>query len=115
MSLIATLFPKEYTPGFKVIGTKKHTQFSEKKPPPIKREVCPYPNRSKEAGQWHRNQTLRVMKENGKAMTIYQILNHTLRPQSAQQKTLDSLIFDGKVYRSQPTQNKNIAVLYWLA
>ena len=113
MSLLATLYPKEYEHGFKVIGTKKHTQFSEK-PKKIQRDPCPFSSRTKEAGQWHRDQTMQFLARSKSPKTIYQILEHTIRPQSAQQKTLNSLVEDGMVSRSTPNQNKNIPVLYWI-
>ena len=112
---MATLFPKEYQPGFKVISTKKHTQFSEKPPKLPKREACPYKSRTKEAGEWYRNQTLTVLRESKRKMTIYSILGKTLRAQTAQQKTLNALIFYGLVLRTPHNQNKCIAVLYWAA
>lgn len=114
MSLLATLYPKEYQPGFKVIGTRKHTQFSEK-PKKQARETCPYASRTKEAGEWHRQKTLEVLRQSKKPMTIYAILGKTLRAQSAQQKTLNDLIFDGLVFRSKHNQNKCVHVLYWAA
>jgi hypothetical protein len=115
MSLMATLFPKEYTPEFTVLRTRKHTQFTEKPPKPAKKEACPFKSRTKEAGEWYRNQTLDFLREKKKKMTIYAILGYTLRAQSAQQKTLNDLIFDGLVLRTPHNQNKSVPVLYWAA